>query len=470
MRLRNTLCLLAVAGALAAASPAAAKTVKKLPGAKATDLPKGALIRTVACRAAGEQTYALYLPSNYDPKKRWPIVYGFDAGARGAVPVKLFSKAAERWGFILAASNNSRNGPMEPINAAMEAMWKDTHDRFAIDDSRVYATGFSGGARVACRVGFSRPENVAGVIGCSGGLPQGGRSIEKVIFPFFGIAGTADFNRPELEALDERLEREGMPHRLVIFKGGHTWPPEDACAEALEWMQMLAFRRTEKREKDRVKQLLKQGLARGESYEKAGELYGAYVRYRELADGFEGMCDTSAAREALARLDAREEMKEILAKKEAERDRRRELRERFRKRALALQEELGDPAKRSRAIGDLKKEVNDKETGEVARRLLEYIMMIYMQEAGQAVREKKYEDAVRYMETVCEVVPSNGRMLYNLACACSLAGDTEKALDALRRAVEHGWKDADHTEKDPDLKPLRENPAFKEILSGLRAK
>jgi tetratricopeptide (TPR) repeat protein len=217
-----------------------------------------------------------------------------------------------------------------------------------------------------------------------------------------------------------------------------------------------------------VAQLLAQGVARAASYEKAGRPYEAYVRYRVLAGGFEGMCDTTAAGNALARLDASDEVKKAMAAKEAERARRREQREKFRKRVLALQKEMGDPAKRGKAIADLMKEARGGEDAEVARRILEYFMMIYMQEASYAVREQKYDDAVKYMETVCEIVPSNGRVLYNLGCAYALAGDAEKALDALRRAVTHGWKNADHMEKDPDLKTLRDNPAFREIVDGLK--
>jgi catechol 2,3-dioxygenase-like lactoylglutathione lyase family enzyme len=49
-------------------------------------------------------------------------------------------------GVIVAGSNNSRNGPMKASADAWNAMWNDTHERFAVDDKRVYATGLSGGA------------------------------------------------------------------------------------------------------------------------------------------------------------------------------------------------------------------------------------------------------------------------------------------------------------------------------------
>ena len=52
----------------------------------------------------------LYLPPGYSESKRWPIVYAFDPGARGNVPVERYQAAAAKYGYIVAGSNNSRNG------------------------------------------------------------------------------------------------------------------------------------------------------------------------------------------------------------------------------------------------------------------------------------------------------------------------------------------------------------------------
>jgi len=51
------------------------------------------------------------LPSYYGPEKQWPIIYIFEHAARGRLPVGIFKKTAEEFGYILMASNNSRNGP-----------------------------------------------------------------------------------------------------------------------------------------------------------------------------------------------------------------------------------------------------------------------------------------------------------------------------------------------------------------------
>src|SRR5690349_8767564 len=115
-------------------------------------IPRGQIVDRIEAFSDASESYALYLPSNYTPDRKWPILYAFDPGARGRVPVERFKEAAEKYGWIVVGSNNSRNGPWDVAVNAWNAMQKDTHQRLAIDDKRLYATGFSGGARVAIRV------------------------------------------------------------------------------------------------------------------------------------------------------------------------------------------------------------------------------------------------------------------------------------------------------------------------------
>ena len=67
----------------------------------AQDLPRGQVVPRVACTAAPAFSYALYLPSNYTPERRWPVVFCFDPAGAGERPVHLLEKAAEAYGYIL---------------------------------------------------------------------------------------------------------------------------------------------------------------------------------------------------------------------------------------------------------------------------------------------------------------------------------------------------------------------------------
>jgi len=43
--------------------------------AQAQEVAPGEIIAKVTCRADAGQSYALFLPSTYSPRKAWPIVY-----------------------------------------------------------------------------------------------------------------------------------------------------------------------------------------------------------------------------------------------------------------------------------------------------------------------------------------------------------------------------------------------------------
>src|SRR5262245_4095010 len=209
--------------------------------ASAVDLPRGQIIDDVACRDDPSQHYSLYLPSNFTIDRAWPIILAFDAGGRGRRGVERYQAGAERYGYIVAGSNNSRNGPWKPSLDAARAMATDVTTRFPVDSRRIYTAGMSGGARVAMMVAL-HPELIAGrtrvetagVFASSAGFPQG-EFRDSVPFPVFATAGTDDFNYLEVRALDRALK---SPRRVVIFEGGHTWLPVETATEGIEWMEL----------------------------------------------------------------------------------------------------------------------------------------------------------------------------------------------------------------------------------------
>jgi poly(3-hydroxybutyrate) depolymerase len=136
--------------------------------ASAQDLPRGVPIDAVTVADDPAQTYALYLPSDYTPDRAWSLLLAFHPGARGIAFVEKYRAAAERYGYIVAGSNNARNGSWDTITRAVRAVSKDVGRRFAVDAARVYLTGHSGGARVAMEVALG-PNDIAGVIASSAG-------------------------------------------------------------------------------------------------------------------------------------------------------------------------------------------------------------------------------------------------------------------------------------------------------------
>jgi dienelactone hydrolase len=194
------------------------------------------VVPSVVCNTDPLQSYALYLPSRYESGRKWPILFCLDPRARGRVPVERFAEAAERRGVILAASNNSRNGPIAPVQEAIRAMVNDAHSRFSIDDSRVYVAGFSGGARIA--LAWAGNGQIAGAIAC-GAAFSAGKLPDELPFRLYMAAGLDDFNHDEMWESSLALAKRGMPHRFVEFDGGHDWLPAGLASDALDFLAGL---------------------------------------------------------------------------------------------------------------------------------------------------------------------------------------------------------------------------------------
>jgi pimeloyl-ACP methyl ester carboxylesterase len=209
----------------------------------AEDLPRGQIVDPVKCAAGQSQTYALYLPSHYSPDRPSSLILAFDPRGQGRQGVEHLQAAAEKYGYIVAGSNNSRNGPPQVSLTAAQAMWTDIGKRFSINPKRIYTAGLSGGARIAMKVALDS-DQIAGVIACSAGFPPGHRRSD-LKFVVFGTAGTEDFNYLEMRQFDQELS---SPHRVVIFEGGHTWLPSAVAIQAVEWLDLQASGRGPRQE------------------------------------------------------------------------------------------------------------------------------------------------------------------------------------------------------------------------------
>jgi dienelactone hydrolase len=285
---------------------------------------RGVLVEHLSCPSDTTQTYTLYLPSTYQTSRQWPLLLVFDPAARAARAAEVFREAAERFGWIVAASENSRNGPWEPTLRAVNAMWPALLGGYAVDERRVYTAGHSGGATVAWLVA-QQTGQVAGVI--ASGQPNPESQIAKgKPFAWFGSAGHSDFNFLQVKNIDARLEDARATHRVEFFDGGHQWPPSDIAVRALGWMEIVAMKDGRRqRDLDLAKTILSEDMSRARGLEERGLLTEAWRSYRTIVTTYTGLLDMTDADRRLRAIDADNRVKD--ARKLEERADRREQQE-----------------------------------------------------------------------------------------------------------------------------------------------
>jgi len=76
----------------------------------------------------------------------------------------------------------------------------------------------------------------------------------------------------------------------------------------------------------------------------------------------------------------------------------------------------------------------------------------------------KYDEAADRGAGLIEANPEYADVAYNVACCESLAGRTADAIEHLRLAIERSERFREFAAGDTDLDPIREEPAFKELM------
>ncbi|HSO07428.1 MAG TPA: PHB depolymerase family esterase, partial [Pelomicrobium sp.] len=212
IRGRGAACLAPLLAALS--FTAAAQT----PAARAADAPAGvctparphpAGLASFTVESGGrERRYFLYVPPGYDGASPRPLVLDFHGSGshpRQQLAIDGMARQADAQGFLVLLpeaavpfppGGHTWNAPPDPrlpddVRFAEDAL-ADAARRVCVDPARVYATGFSGGARLASELACARPDRIA-ALGAVGGLraPQGCGPV-----PVIAFHGTADRINP----------------------------------------------------------------------------------------------------------------------------------------------------------------------------------------------------------------------------------------------------------------------------------
>ena len=93
---------------------------------------------------------------------------------------------------------------------------------------------------------------------------------------------------------------------------------------------------------------------------------------------------------------------------------------------------------------------------------------LHYMSAGLLQRLGRGDEGRAYAEKALRMRPNDFATLYNVACYYSLAGDCERALDLLERAIQLGGGYYDWIMHDSDLAALRELPRFQRMMTALR--
>jgi dienelactone hydrolase len=428
-------------GALLLSAYPAFSYAQSAPSSPTQPLQVGSLVERVPCAKHPDQSYSLYLPSYYSPKLTWPIIYSFDPAARGKIPVELQREAAERYGYILAASNNSKNGPWRDEAEAAEAMLEDTQAKLSLDLRRVYFAGFSGGARLAAQLA-ALCKCSAGVILNGAGFASGREPSKDAPFAVFSTVGTFDFNFQEVIPLEGKLAFAGFPHWLRTFDGSHEWAPAEVMAEALAWFRIQAMKAKLVPPDDVfIRVQFAQSEARANSFAQSHDSLNAFREYSQIVATYDGLLEVSSIRAKVDVIAREKSLKDALKQESRDFAEQAQLTAGISAALSAPAISATDPAasdpsatEQVRLLRERTEREKQPQKALVLKRALAAVFIEAMEFGNAATDHKDYPLAIRAYRSAAEANPQSAWAWQSLAAAEASINARKETLNALQHA------------------------------------
>ena len=423
----------------------------------------GEVNERVTAKTNPKHSYSLLLPSNYDAAKRWPVVFVFDPGGRAGTAISLFQAGAEKYGYIVMCSWNSRNGAWDQTVEAMQTMYADATQLFPVDEKRLYTAGYSGGARAALTFA-SNTGVVAGAL--IGGAGYAGPSPPKVPYAVFLTTSTEDFNWSEMQTLNRHLEKVKAVHRMTVVEGPHRWPPAATISEGLEWLTLQAMRSGLAAKDDAlITEFEKQRTATLN-----GEPLDQMRNFKMLADDLDGLRNTAEWRSKAEQLQKSKEVKQALKREQDEERRQLQAVIEFDGLVKAVDEGSEGMDAARRWLSRYSKEAKapeDSPNRRFARRLVSGISA-QLYEGREALRQQRKLPALaRRLELASEFMTTRFNVLLELAGTYAALGDKKAAFATLERAEKMDRIDAATLDRTASLEPLRSDPRYEQLKQRL---
>jgi len=179
------------------------------------------------------RTYRLFVPPGYDGRRPLPLVldlHGSGGNAAGQARNSSFEALAAREGFLVAsleAVDSRWNVPVAEGRADDVVYASDVIDdvaaRVCLDSSRVYATGFSGGARMSSLLGCKLSSKLAAIAPMAGlRAPSGCEARQIPVLTFHGLADRQN-------TYDGHVESRGAEWVESVPEALAGWAEHNGC-------------------------------------------------------------------------------------------------------------------------------------------------------------------------------------------------------------------------------------------------
>ena len=428
--------------------------------------PAGQVIKSVACESDTTIRYALYLPAKYDTSGSYPVIFFFDAEARGELAVSRLKNIAGKLGYIVIGSLNSKNGlPPEQYDYIAGKLFDDASNKLSVDGRRLYTAGFSGGARQAMLLALKRTD-ITGVIGCSAGMPQWDQQLPSSFF-YIGIAGKKDFNYSEMANLELQLAGSPLPHQFLYLDGIHEMPSSDEFSEVVTLLQINAIKTCLASRNDTlVNDFIKVTEKKIEKLTQRKLLVDAVHSYAMLVNQLDGLTNVAGFKKKMDELEKSSQF--VLAGKQKE---KADADERNLQQSYSQAFSGQDMNWWRKAISGLQvqsKSIANPYEALMKKRVLAYIALMAHMNYDAAVKQNATAKQKDFLDIKVLAEPEIPMGYYLQSVFYSRAGNQQEAAKMIRKAVSLGFQDEPKLVSEPLLAFIKSSPEYPKLLEKIR--
>ncbi len=387
---------------------------------------------------------SLYLPKSYDSTEQHPIIFFFDAHARGYLPLKKYRDLADTFGYIFIGSQYFKNNlDRNKVNDHIDQLLNTAQKFLSIHDSMTYTGGFSGGARIASQVAFMQPV-FDGVIAAGAGL-QDQSAPNAQPLTYIGIAGLRDFNYLEVKQTYENFKQNHDNVYFFPFTGGHEWPPLEKLRKAMLVLTIQAHQKGYWDQKPLVSNqfdLLVQGF---QEKLNQGQKIDAWQAGEDIITIFNSIKDVSIIEERVNQLKATEkvtsyqqQIDNVVQREDRE---KRKLYKAFEERSLHWWESEISSMQRTKNYGS-------RHVSNLNARLLNFISMMAYSNLEKAFSNKQFNQIPRLLKIYETADPENPDVYYFKAKHAALNNQSGQTLDHLKTAIKKGYDEPNKLKND----------------------
>ena len=430
--------------------------------AKDTSLQKGIVMPKIKCKSDSSINYALYLPKNYSAENKMPVIFLFDSHGAGIFPIEKYKELAEKYGYILAGSNNSKNGmSWEQNEPQIKIFMNDVKERLNVDVKRIYVCGFSGGSRVASSVAIFE-----GGINCVIGMGAGFPSLSEAIhnrFDYIGFAGNEDFNINELIALSASMDKSPIRHQLIVFSGKHEWAPAEVAEDAFVWLEVNAMQNGLISKNDT---LIKSFISKNEKELKAldekKKIFDESLLCRKMINYLDGYADVSKFKTKFEELDKSESLKKEIDRKAKLSQEEMVQQENYRNNFVL--KDLTWWSAEIKKLNQQAKNKSDEDRSAMNKRLLSYLSLLAYMNCSSDLQQKQFGLLEAHLKIYEMAEPSNSEHQYIYAQLYAIKNDYKKVFFHLEKAMNLGFDDFQRLESDTVFSDLRKSPDYEKLF------